>query len=414
MEDLPIEVVGYIFSHADARDVVVASSTSWKWREALRYHVRGLSFDSSQWPGYLLLDIRSLESLITRTILQTTRLESLWICMGNRVTFSSAPVLNWLKNTRDTLTVLVCWFGYSTTSPRFDFLDRCGQDKLVSLSLGYAHITGIKSNHLKFSRLTHLELVGVSVSAFNLNCLLTACPRLVEFRLIQPKIAEAALRLTSPSLRKIVVGELKINNIILKVNSLEKLHFHDCDFEFIELGGESSLKSMKFDRVGGCLGIAKNIEELEILGLRDLVLERRCYDMISKYHTLRTLDLWRVKLEGGGIVMDPDRIAACFPRLCHLSLSYNDKDEALGHRLRGSSLLPNVVTLKLGWTSLTDLFMPWVEGLLQICPNIEELIIHGGMLSGADKEHEVLSRLFTSMVRLMRTYLHVKFSHKFV
>ncbi|KAF5954017.1 hypothetical protein HYC85_006873 [Camellia sinensis] len=53
MEYLPVEVIGNILSRLGAaRDVVIASTTCRKWREAWRNHLHTLSFNSNDWSVY--------------------------------------------------------------------------------------------------------------------------------------------------------------------------------------------------------------------------------------------------------------------------------------------------------------------------------------------------------------------------
>ncbi|KAL2487151.1 F-box/LRR-repeat protein [Abeliophyllum distichum] len=105
MEYLPVEVVGHILSRLQAaRDVVIASATCQKWREARRKHLCALNFDCNDWDRYRHLPIRELEILITRTIFQTSGLQSLSLYMdGNVNNFSAALVIAWLMYTRETL-----------------------------------------------------------------------------------------------------------------------------------------------------------------------------------------------------------------------------------------------------------------------------------------------------------------------
>ncbi|CAL9133256.1 unnamed protein product [Musa acuminata var. zebrina] len=99
MEDLPVEVIGNILSHiGTARDVVVASATCRKWREACRKHLHTLSFRSDDWPRDITT--RQLEILITQTIFQTMGLQCLSIHMDNAHEFAAAPVIAWLMYTR--------------------------------------------------------------------------------------------------------------------------------------------------------------------------------------------------------------------------------------------------------------------------------------------------------------------------
>ena len=89
-----MEVIGNILSRlSSARDVVIASATCRKWREAWRVHLHTLSFNSNDWPVYHELTTSRLEILITQTIFQTTGLQCLSIIMDDVDEFSAAPVI---------------------------------------------------------------------------------------------------------------------------------------------------------------------------------------------------------------------------------------------------------------------------------------------------------------------------------
>ncbi|KAI8014087.1 F-box/LRR-repeat protein [Camellia lanceoleosa] len=104
MEYLPVEVIGNILSRLGAaRDVVIASATCRKWREAWRNHLHTLSFNSNDWSVYNDLSTSRIEILITQTIFQTTGLQCLSIIMDAVDEFSAAPVIAWLMYTRETL-----------------------------------------------------------------------------------------------------------------------------------------------------------------------------------------------------------------------------------------------------------------------------------------------------------------------
>ncbi|CAM8910196.1 unnamed protein product [Rhodiola kirilowii] len=107
--------------------------------------------------------------------------------------------------------------------------------------------------------------------------------------------------------------------------------------------------------------------------------------------------------------VDLETLAVSFPKLYHLCLNYNLRDGSLNHSVQGSSYLTNVTVLELGWTVLTDVFSEWVESLLKRCPNLKRLIIQG-VISDArsqDKCH-TLANFTSSMVLLMRSYMHVE------
>ncbi|KAG4191679.1 hypothetical protein ERO13_A07G110300v2 [Gossypium hirsutum] len=84
MEHLPVEVIGNILSRlGGARDVVIASVTCRKWREASRKHLHTLAFNSNDLPPYRDITPKQLEILITQTIFQTTGLQGLSILMDD-------------------------------------------------------------------------------------------------------------------------------------------------------------------------------------------------------------------------------------------------------------------------------------------------------------------------------------------
>ncbi|GKV31807.1 hypothetical protein SLEP1_g40472 [Rubroshorea leprosula] len=71
MEHLPVEVIGDILSHLrTALDVVVASATCKKWREAFQYYLHSLTFFDGA--SHIYCDLRSdrLKTITTQTILQ--------------------------------------------------------------------------------------------------------------------------------------------------------------------------------------------------------------------------------------------------------------------------------------------------------------------------------------------------------
>ncbi|CAL0317047.1 unnamed protein product [Lupinus luteus] len=99
MEHVPVEMIGNILSHlGSARDIVIASATCKKWREALHNHLHTLSFKSSDSPLYHEVTPNRLEILITKTILQTRALQCLTISMDDVHEFSGAPAIAWLMS----------------------------------------------------------------------------------------------------------------------------------------------------------------------------------------------------------------------------------------------------------------------------------------------------------------------------
>ncbi|XP_068340026.1 F-box/LRR-repeat protein At1g67190-like isoform X2 [Pyrus communis] len=380
MEHLPVEVIGNILSRLKAaRDVVIASATCKKWREAWRNHLHTLSFNSNDWSVYHDLTTSRLEILITQTIFQTTALQCLSIFMDDVDEFSAAPVIAWLMYTRDTLRQL----HYNVrTTPNVNIIEKCSRQKLEVLALAHNSVTGVEPSYQKFPCLKSLSLSYVSISALDLSLLLTACPKLQNLALINPDIAmsdaQATMELNSPSLKNIYLEAVSLDKFILEADSIENLHLKDCTLEVFELIGKGSLSVLKIDDVSVLhLDIGDNTENLQIVDVSSFtIMWPKFYNMISKSSNLKRLRLW-------GVVFD-------------------DEDE-------GSSSLENVVVLELGWTIISELFSDWVAGLLERCPNLKKLVIYG--LVSEAKSHEecqVLASFTSSIVRLMRKYLHVE------
>ncbi|KAL0338626.1 UNVERIFIED_CONTAM: F-box/LRR-repeat protein [Sesamum angustifolium] len=131
--------------------------------------------------------------------------------------------------------------------------------------------------------------------------------------------------------------------------------------------------------------------------------------MISRSSKLRKLRLWGVVFDDDDELVDIETISSCFPLLSHLSLSYDLREAALQYGLQGSFVLENVIVLELGWTVINDLFSTWVSGLLERCPHLKKLVIHG--VVSETKTHEecnMLANFTSSIVKLMRKYMHVE------
>ncbi|KAK9280711.1 hypothetical protein L1049_014409 [Liquidambar formosana] len=412
MEHLPVEVIGNILSRLGAaRDVVIASATCRKWREACRKHLHALSFNSSDWPVYRDITTSRLEILITQTIFQTTGLQGLSILMDDVEEFSASTVIAWLMYTRETLRQL---FYNVRTTPNVNILDICGRQKLEMLVLAHNSITGVDPNYQRFPCLKSLSLSYVSISALDLNLLLTACPKIETLELVNPEIAmsdaQVTVELCSPTLNSIFVEAISLDKFILEADSLEFLHLKDCALELFELIGKGTLKHFKIDDVSVIhLDIGETVENLEIVDVSNFtIIWPKFYQMISRSSKLRRLRLWDVMFDDEDEIVDLETIAVCFPQLSHLSLSYDLRDGVLHYGLQGSSYLENVIVLELGWTVINDLFSLWVEGLLKRCPNLKKLVIHG--LVSEAKSHEechMLANFTSSIIRLSRKYMYV-------
>ncbi|KAF2282642.1 hypothetical protein GH714_030324 [Hevea brasiliensis] len=413
MEHLPVEVIGNILSRLKAaRDVVIASTTCKKWREAWRTHLHTLSFNSNDWPVYHDLTTSRLEILITQTIFQTTGLQSLSIFMDDADEFSAAPVIAWLMYTRETLREL--YYNVRTT-PNINIIEKCGRHKLEVLALAHNSIAGVEPSYQKFPCLKSLALSFVSISALDLSLLLTACPKIETLTLINPDVvmsdAQATMELTSSSLKDIYVEAISLDKFILEADSLEKLHLKDCTLELFELIGKGSLRVLKIDDVSVLqLDIGESTANLEVVDVSNFTITGpKFYNMISKSSKLVRLRLWGVVFDDEDEVVDLDNMPVCFPWLTNLSLNYDLRDEVLHYGLHGSCQFNNVAVLELGWSVINDQFTDWVAGLLARCPNLRKLVIYGVVSEAKTHvECQILANFTSSIVRLMRKYMHVE------
>uniref|UniRef100_A0A5B7AR14 F-box domain-containing protein n=1 Tax=Davidia involucrata TaxID=16924 RepID=A0A5B7AR14_DAVIN len=413
MEYLPVEVIGNILSCLGAaRDVVIASATCRKWREAWRNHLHTLSFNSNDWPVYHDLTTSRLEILITQTIFQTRGLQYLSIIMDDVDEFSAAPVIAWLMYTRETLRQL----SYNVrTSPNINILEKCGRQKLEFLALAHNSITGVEPSYQKFPCLKYLSLSYVSISAMDLSLLLTVCPKIEFLALINLDIAmsdaQTTMELSSLPLKDIYVEAISLDKFILEADSLEKLHLKDCTLEVFELVGKGTLRLLKIDDVSVIhLDIGESTENLEVVDVSNFtIMWAKFHHMISRSSKLRRLRLWGVVFDNEDEVVDLETVSVCFPLLSHLSLCYDLRDGALQYGLQGPFQLENVVVLELGWTVISDLFSLWVAGLLERCPNLTKLVIYGVVSEAKTHEEcQLLANFTSSIVRLMRKYMHVE------
>ncbi|CAM8910208.1 unnamed protein product [Rhodiola kirilowii] len=454
MDDIPVEVIGNILSRLEeARDIVIASATCRKWREAYRKHLHSLSFNSVKWPLHKYMTRNELEINITKTIFQTKGLQRLSILFDKDYRFSSPSVHAWLLYTRETLLEL----RYNVkTKPRVNILEICGRDKLEVIELTHNSMWLVKPKFQRFPCLKLLSLRYVSISsALRLNRLLSACPKIESLELINPRIAMSdvhkKVKLSSPTLKSIFVEAVGVDKLTVEAVCLEMLHLKGCVLEDFKLIGEGTLKQIKLDDVSIThLHIGENIKSLEVVDISNFSMFRPIFsEMISRSSCLRKLRLWnsKVTLEYGNSDSDEDEdededtdeysdedlfpnhfsthqlnhfsvdletVAVSFPKLSHLCLNYNLRDGTLNHSVQGSSYFINVTVLELGWTVLTDVFSEWVESLLIRCPNLKRLVIHG-VISDARSQDKcnTLANFTMSMVRLMRSYMHVEVKFEF-
>nr|BAC43384.1 unknown protein [Arabidopsis thaliana] len=413
MDYLPVEVIGNILSRlGGARDVVIASATCRKWREACRKHLQTLSFNSADWPFYRDLTTNRLEILITQTIFQTMGLQGLSIMMDDANKFSAATVIAWLMCTRDTLRRL----SYNVrTTPNVNILEICGRQKLEALVLAHNSITGVEPSFQRFPCLKSLSLSYVSISALDLNLLLSACPMIESLELVSLEIAmsdaQVTIELSSPTLKSVYFDGISLDKFILEADSIEFLHMKDCVLELFELIGNGTLKHFKLDDVSVIhLDIMETSESLEVVDVNHFTMVwPKFYQMISRSQKLKKLRLWDVVFDDDDEIIDVESIAAGFSHLTHLSLSYDLKDGAAHYSLQGTTQLENVTVLELGWTVINDVFSIWVEELLRRCPNLKKLIIYGVVSETKTQgDCQILATFTWSIVQLMRKYIHVE------
>ncbi|ONK71246.1 uncharacterized protein A4U43_C04F6430 [Asparagus officinalis] len=412
MENLPVEVIGNILSHVRAaRDVIIASATCRKWREACTKHLHTLCFDSDDWTVYRDLDNRRLEIIITQTIFQTRGLRCLWIHMDSIHEFTAAPVIAWLMYTRETLRTL----SYNVrTEPNVNILEKCGRQKLEVLDLDNNSITGIEPSYQKFTSLRSLSLRHVSISALDLSLLLAACPKIESLALDELEIvtsdSQSTMELSSSTLNHVYARKLSVDKIILDADNLESLHLNALNLDLFELIGKGSLKHLKIDDVSVThLDIGESTDHLDVIDVSNFtIMWPKFYQMISRSSKLQRLRLWGVVFDDEDEIMDSETIAVCFPQLRHLSLSYDLRDGLQHYGLQGSSSLENVTILELGWTVLSEHFGHWVFGMIDRCPNLQKLVIHG-VLSEAKtrEERQLLANFTSSLVCLMRKFTQV-------
>lgn len=412
MENIPVEVIGNILSHVGAaRDIVIASATCRKWREACRKHLHTLRFHSNDSQIYRDIDNRKLEIIITQTIFQTMGLKSLSIHMDNMHEFTAAPVIAWLMYTRETLRTL----SYNVrTEPNVNILEKCGRQKLEVLDLDNNSITGIEPSYQRFASLKSLSLRHVSISALDLSLLLAACPKIETLALdsleIMTSDSQSTMELCSSTLKNLYARKLAMDKISLEADNLESLHLNALNLDLFELIGKAALKHLKIDDVSVTqLDIGESTDHLEVIDVSNFtIMWPKFYQMISRSSKLKKLRLWGVVYDDEDEIMDSETIAVCFPQLMHLSLCYDLRDGLLHYGIQGESPLCNVKILELGWTVISEHFGYWVFELIDRCPNLQKLVIHG-VLSEAKtrEERHMLANFTSSLVSLMRRLTQV-------
>ncbi|KAH9619406.1 hypothetical protein KSS87_002183 [Heliosperma pusillum] len=412
MKNLPSEVIGNILSRVGvARDVVLASATCRKWRDAFRNHLHSLTFNFNDSPVYRDLLTSQIEILITLTIFQTNGLQGLSIIMDDGDEFSASTVAAWLVYTRDSLKSL---YYNLRTNPSINILDICGRRKLEKLVIVHHTITGVEPNYQRFPCLTLLSLSYVCISALDLSLLLNACPKIESLSLINLEItlsdSQVTVELNSPTLKSIYVEAISLDKFILEADSLEDLHLKDCAMEQFDLIGNEELKLFKFDDVSVIhLDLGESVENLEVVDVSNFTFSWfRFFQMISGSTHLKVLRLWDVAFEDTEEVVDLEAIARTFPYLSNLSFICDLREHLFQFVEEGPYKMNNLAVLEVGWTAIHDEFYPFLENLLEKCPNLKKLIIHGTVSDAkTQKECQTLASFTSSMVQLMRQYNHV-------
>jgi hypothetical protein len=317
-------------------------------------------------------------------------LQCLSIHIDNTHEFSAAPVIAWLMYTRETLRSL----SYNVrTIPNVNILEKCGRQKLEVLDLDHNTITGVEPSYQRFTCLKSLSLRHFSISALDLSLLVAA-----------------TMELTSHTLKSLFAKSVGVDKIILDADNLEVLHLNALNLDLFELIGKGTLKHLKIDDVSVThLDIGDSTDNLEVVDVSNFtIVWPKFYNMISRASNLRMLRFWGVVFDDEDEIVDSETIAVSFPLLRHLSLSYELRDGLLHYSLQGSSPLENVSVLELGWTVISEHFGPWVFGMIERCPNLKKLIIHGVLSEAKTREERQMLASFTSfIVCLMRRYVHV-------
>lgn len=282
------------------------------------------------------------------------------------------------------------------------------------LDLDHNSITGVEPSYQRFTCLKSLSLRHVSISALDLSLLVAACPKIEFLTLDALEIvtsdSQSTMELGSPTLKSLYAKSVGVDKIILEADNLKVLHLNALNLDLFELIGKGTLKHLRIDDVSvSHLDIGESTDHLEVVDVSNFtIMWPKFYHMISRSSKLRTLRLWGVVFDDEDEIVDSETIAISFPQLRHLSLSYELRDGLLHYSLQGSSPLENVMVLELGWTVISEHFGPWVFGMIERCPNLKKLVIHGVLSEAKTREERQILASFTSfIVRLMRKYVHV-------
>jgi hypothetical protein len=436
MEAFPVEVIGKILSHIGVVEQVVrASGTCRKWREAARSHLHCLSY---RWRPqgssvYETLTTEDLEVLLTETILQTSSLQDLSILTEEG--FSATALMSWLLHTRDTLRMLR--YGLVMQIPKrsqrlhANVLKRFGKMKCLEvLALFSVDVMDVDFAVQRWACLSSLIFWKVSVSASDLNALLSACPKLESFALKSPTIISidprSTLTLTSSSLKEFKLENTTtrvVDNIILEAELLNTLDLKACTLQHFGVVSKGNLRILRIrDACFSELDIGPDTDMLEVLHVSNSTIPWVGFGhLISKVPNLKVLQLRGLESRAYSDLMNLETIARSFPRLNHLSVILNDElmkgnmDQVL--LAPHTSLLEKLVSLELeATTALNDMLCCWIEMFVEICPNLERLVVRGNTQQAQGMFEEgnpnSVGGFITSFVKLVRKFSKVDIQYQ--
>ncbi|VFQ81405.1 unnamed protein product [Cuscuta campestris] len=413
VEKIPVEVIGEILSRVGvARDVIRASLTCSKWREAYLKHLHTLSFNvDDDERVFRELPTCDLEMLISKTLFQSPGLRRLSILMDETHEFLASSVVGWLEFARRNLTEL---FYKVRTSHPVDVLEICGK-QLQTLSLSDYKITVVESYFKRFPRLTSLSLTHVTASVDDLNRLLLGFPNLERAELshisLEGSINEA-LKLDCPALKTLSLSYFRPRGFILESGSgIDYLHLRRCYVHSFKVSRSTILRHFKMSDTRIQLlevECGDNLESLEITSSE--VTESNLFS--RKIHTpqLRTFRILDInEFAGGkGLAVDLERLAVGSPKLSHLTVFFK---EDLKFTPTSSE---KVEVLEIGWEwDYIEEFCEWTEKVLKCCPNVRKLIVQGEVLKVASilcsaKYLTDFGGYKESMFEMMRKYRHIE------
>ncbi|VFQ81407.1 unnamed protein product [Cuscuta campestris] len=425
VEEVPLEVIGDILSRVGvARDVIRASLTCSKWREAYLKHLHTLSFNVDDDDRvYRELPTCDLEMLITKTLFQSPGLRRLSILMDEKHIFTATSVVGWLMFSRETLSEL---FYKARTSQPIDVLDVLGRQRLETLSLCDYTVTGVVPNFKRFPSLTSLSLCDVSIPVEGLQRLLLAIPKLERVELTDMFLwglnddvysAKVTVKLHCPSLKFLSLTHLQTMDFILENGSrIEYVRVRRCGFCLFKINGSKSLRHFNMSCARALLLEIEDGDNLESLEFtRSDVAQSNLFPMKIRAPKLKTFRIWDSNIveKGKGLAVDLEQLAVGSPQLTHLAI-FCDKGSFCNISFGFSLSLEKVGVFEIGWEwNYIDGFCEWTEKVLKCCPNVRKLIVHGIVPKEASipcpsKYLKDFGEHTSSMFEMMRKYQHIQ------